>query len=179
MTCVVGVLSGGDVWLGADSLSANSTWAARLRKDPKLFQYGDFLLGFTTSYRMGQILQYEMAWPEYSGGDIFAWCVRDFVPAARKALKAGGFVETTNGKESGGCLLLGGHGRLFAIESDFQVNEAAQGYAAIGGGADIALGALHATRHDGPEFRVISALAVADEFNIGVRGPFLIKRAGA
>ena len=60
MTCIVGWTDGVQMVMGADSLAA-SGWDVRVRRDPKLFRLaqpgGPFaLVGFTSSYRMGQLL---------------------------------------------------------------------------------------------------------------------------
>ena len=55
------------------------------------------------------------------------------------------------------------------------VAEAADGYAAVGCGDRLALGALFATAGTGlkPRRRVLRALAAAERFSAGVRGPFV------
>jgi hypothetical protein len=65
--------------------------------------------------------------------------------------------------------------QLFAVYDDYQVAKAADGFAAVGCGDQIALGALFATAGAGlsPRRRVLSALAAAERFNAGVRGPFV------
>ncbi|KAB2588180.1 hypothetical protein F5983_33655 [Streptomyces arboris] len=50
----------------------------------------------------------------------------------------------------------------------------ADGYAAVGCGDELALGALHATTHLGlaPRARLTAALAAADHHSAGVTGPY-------
>ena len=59
MTCVVGLIEDNTIYLGADSLGSNGHSKSEYRF-PKVFQNGDFLIGYTSSFRMGQMLQYEL-----------------------------------------------------------------------------------------------------------------------
>ena len=69
---------------------------------------------------------------------------------------------------------MGTHGRLFFVSADYQVGEPADPYAAVGCGDGYALGALHATEGGrmAPQRRLDAALAAAERFSNGVRGPF-------
>lgn len=203
MTCVVGYADGGKVWIGADSLSgAEDGWHVEIRRTPKVFGVrlgggapgGETLVvGFTSSWRMGQILQTAeevamLALPDARGGDwtLWRWMVTAFAESARAALKRGGYVQVKDAREDAGEFLAGVRGRLFYVGSDFQVVEPLRQYAAVGAGARVALGALygideaHARAGVGPmppEARVRMALEAAQEFNGGVRGPFTILSA--
>jgi ATP-dependent protease HslVU (ClpYQ) peptidase subunit len=98
-----------------------------------------------------------------------------FIDALRECLKTGGWAAKANDREEGGTFLVGVHGRLFAVYDDYQVGKAADGFAAVGCGDQIALGALYATAGTGlsPRKRVKTALAAAERFSAGVRGPFV------
>jgi hypothetical protein len=97
--------------------------------------------------------------------------------AARTCFREGGFARKKDEQEEGGHFLVGVRGRLFEIESDYQVGESLDGYAAIGSGDDVALGALFATHHLGmsPEQRLTLALEAAQHHITSVRAPFLIE----
>jgi hypothetical protein len=55
MTCIVGIVENGKVYMGGDAAGVNG-YSVRVRKDPKLFKVGEFLFGYTSSFRMGQLL---------------------------------------------------------------------------------------------------------------------------
>lgn len=101
----------------------------------------------------------------------------EWIDAVRECLKEGGYAATNSGKEQGGCFLVGYRGDLFQIDSDYQVGQASVGYAAIGCGDDIALGALHATAGQSAERRVRAALDAAAFHSAGVVGPYVILRS--
>lgn len=178
MTCIVGVVHKRDVWMGGDSAGV-AGWSLTVRSDTKVFETGPFLMGFTTSFRMGQLLRYSLKPPEHPKGmDTLQFMSTLFIDAVRKCLGDGGFLTKDKGAEEGGTFLVGYRGRLFKVDSDFQVGEAADKFAAVGCGADVALGALFATRHLPPQARVSSALQAAERFSAGVRRPFVLHRNG-
>lgn len=172
MTCIVAVVDNDKVWMGGDSAGV-SGMDLMVRKDPKVFRVGEFLMGFTTSFRMGQILMHGFNPPTITG-DLFKYMVNEFVPALRHAFKEGGFLELNANREKGGTFLVGIRGRLFMIESDFQVGETYDGYAAVGCGDQIAHGALFASKELPAKKRVKLALKAAERYSSGVRGPFLV-----
>ncbi|MEZ0074205.1 hypothetical protein [Planotetraspora sp. GP83] len=175
MTAIAAIVQDGRVYMAGDS-AGSCGWDIRLRSDPKVFLNGPYVFGFTSSYRMGQLLHYAFTPPEPPAeGDLHAFMVTNFVDAVRACLKEGGYARKESEQESGGTFLVGVSGRLFEIEDDYQVGESADGFAAVGGGAALALGALHATADLGmePSERLQRALAAAERFNNGVRGPFV------
>lgn len=174
MTAIVGLCEGGKVYIGGDSAGV-ANFAITTRADQKVFRNGDFIMGFTDSFRMGQLLRYIFTPPpRRPDEDVFAFMVNDFVNTARKCLKSGGFTKVENNVETGGNFLVGYEGRLFRVSSDYQVGESACGYDAIGCGDGYALGSLYTSNGD-PRKRVKTALKAAQEFSAGVREPFHIE----
>lgn len=176
MTCIAGVIHNGKVFIGGDSAGVGGM-SLSVRADKKVFQNGEFLFGFTSSFRMGQVLQYSFTPPkQHPDKDTMSFMVTDFVNAVRSAFQAAGVASKNNEVESCGTFLVGYRGRLFSIQDDYQVGEAACGYDAVGCGQDIALGSLYATvdMADG-KARVGRALHAAEAHSAGVRGPFTIQ----
>ena len=172
MTCIVGVVDGARVVIGGDSAGVGGL-SLSVRADAKVFRTGDFVMGFTSSFRMGQLLRYVLVPPKrHADQDPMEFMVRDFVGAVRDCLKAGGFATKKEEAEHGGTFLVGHAGRLFMVDADYQVGEAACCYDAVGCGADLALGALHATVGLSGAARVDLALRAAEAHSAGVRGPF-------
>ncbi len=179
MTCIVGMVEGGKIIMGADSAGIGGYYDLTVRADEKIFINQGMLIGFSTSFRMGQVLRYSFSprtHQHLEGDDLFRFMVTDFVDAARAALKTAGFPRKDNEQEVGGHFLVGIRGRLFKIESDYQVAEAVCGYAAVGCGDSLAIGCLYGTagQHLPGKERIEMALACAEEFSAGVRRPFKI-----
>lgn len=174
MTLIVGIKTKGGVLLAADSLASNGH-TKRERADAKYYAYNKRVaIGYTTSYRFGQIASWHVSpGKPKRDDDEFEWAVKTYIPALRAALKDHGWLKTKDGQEEGGSLLLAVRGRLFSVESDLQISEDDYGYMAVGSGAQVAFGALYATREDvtlTPEARSWIAYLAAKDVIPGVGG---------
>lgn len=161
MTCLAAIIHNDRVYIGGDS-AASVGDAIETRLNRKVFRNGDYVVGFTGSFRVGQLLQYATL-PAVEG-EAMAHIVNAVVPALQKLA----------GKETDE-LLIGVAGRLFKISSDYSVAEYAS-YAAAGQGEPYALGRLHGSL-GAPEQRVVAALAAAEAHCASVRAPFVVEIA--
>lgn len=176
MTCIVGCLSrDGQVHLGGDSAGVGGM-NLHIRSDRKVFKRGPYVIGFTTSFRMGQALAYLGHLPDPAGDDPMRFMVTDFVEAVRKILKEAGFAKIENNQEEGGNFIVGWRGCLFEIYGDFQVSESAAPFVSTGCGYPFAIGAMDAMpstrRVNNPKQFLEDALVVAQRWSAGVRAPF-------
>ena len=183
MTCVVGIADGKTVWMGADSAGATD-WNIRTSLIPKVFKKDGFLIGYTTSFRMGQLLQYSLDTKilaiklgEYD--DPIEFMVDRFVPDIKKLFKDEGFAKIENNVEEGGCFMVGFQGKLFVIHSDYQVQQHADPFESIGCGSEYALGCLYPRSHERHPSEIVRlALITAAYFSNGVQAPFTILSVG-
>lgn len=178
MTCIVAIKHDGKVYIGADSAGVGGL-SIRTRKDPKVHKVGEFIFGFTSSFRMGQLLAYSFSPPPLKENQsVDSYMATDFINAIRACFKDGGIVKTDSGVEECGAFLVGFRGRIFRIDLDFQVGESLLDYESVGCGEDIAMGSLYTTaltRDCIPKDRIILALQAAQEFSAGVRAPFIVE----
>lgn len=174
MTCIVGIEHDGRVSIGGDSAGL-AGWSKTIRADEKVFRVGPYAMGFTTSFRMGQLLRYSLDVPEPDTGDVDRFMATTFVDAVRRTLNEGGYAKTEAGVEQGGVFLVGIHDKLYQIDSDYQFGRSVNGYLAVGCGADLALGSLHTTaQYDiTPADRALHALEAAAALSGGVAAPFV------
>lgn len=182
MTCIVGLIDEGKVYMGGD---AAGTDARRFNQDirvhPKVFKRDKFLIGYTTSFRMGQLLEFKFRPPRYHpDDDVYKYMVLEFAEALRECFTKGGFAKKEKEQELGGTFLVGFNGRLFMLYDDYQIAETKINYMACGCGDNFALGSLYTS--DGvvkdPKKRIEKALEAATEFSAGVKGPFTILKEG-
>lgn len=174
MTCIVALIDDSKIWMGGDSAGVGG-YDLQVRKDEKVFRNGDFLMGFTTSFRMGQLLRYALKPPKcHPDTDVYEFMVTDFIDTVRQCLKDGGYAKKENEVEEGGTFLVGVAGRLFVVDEDYQVGEMRVPFAAVGCGRAYALGSMKATEGQPAKERIRQALEAAEEFSAGVRGPFTI-----
>lgn len=175
MTCIVGFVEGNKVWMGGDSAGVGG-WDLTVRADQKVFRNGPMLFGFTSSFRMGQLLRYALKVPDHDPRvEVEKYMATYFIDAVRECLKLHGFASKTSDVEKGGTFLVGYMGRLFTIYDDYQVGSSADGFDAVGCGNQIARGALYASGHLFGQEKAEMALRAAERCSAGVRGPFHIE----
>lgn len=175
MTCIVGLVKKDTVWIGGDSAGTASNMHQRVRADKKVFIRGEFIFGFCGSFRMGQLLQYTLKLPKHPAGKPdFKYLVNEFIDAVRDCImtenkKAG----SKKDEELYPYFLFGYRGQLYGVQGDYQVSKPEEGFDAVGSGADIAMGAMHAsTKVSDPKKRIIMALEASAKNNAAVRPPF-------
>lgn len=177
MTCIVGLVGADRIYIGADSAGTDSQMGQTIRRDGKLFQNGPYLIGFSGSYRVGQLIQYAGLPEPAQNDDLPRFMVTTFIESVRQILKAGGVAQKKEEVESGGFFLVAIRGRLFNIASDYQVGESADPFDATGSGERSALGAMYAMKDAtlGPTVKITTALEAAERYHAAVRRPFVIR----
>lgn len=180
MTCIVGLIENGVTYIGGDSLGSNG-WTKVKRKDKKVFKLKDTdnaIIGYTSSFRMGQLLMYatDLIDKRDEPNIDHEYIVSKFIPNVIRLFENGGYSRNKNGEKEGGVFLLGYNDKLYMIDSDFQVVESFDNYLACGSGEDFALGSLMTTEGSGltPEERIRKALQAASKFSVGVESPYYI-----
>lgn len=173
MTCIVGIAHEGKVILGADSQAGDYAFNRRVRADRKIFRNGELVFGFTTSFRMGQLLQFGLTPPPINEGQpAYEYAVKSLIPAIRETFRSGGFMRLKDNREEGGQFLVGFRGHLFMVDVDFQVGESVDSFEAVGCGDCYAMGAMHASADRPPLERLEAGLRAAAKFSSGVAEPF-------
>ena len=149
MTCIVGCIHNGKVFLAGDQLGSNGYYKENHEKLTKVFKVGEFLIGYTTSFRMGQILQYSWTPPTiYHGQDEDSYIFNDVVKSLSSVFEANKYGKKDGVEESTGVFLVGWRGRLFTVQSNLSVLEHDH-FAACGCGEDYARGAMYTLSESG------------------------------
>lgn len=178
MTIIIGLEHGGKVYMGGDS-GASDGYVSSVVSAPKVFKNGPFLIGFTTSFRMGQLLQYGDL--EFSSlpdkNNVNRFLTNDFVDRLRQMWTDRGWMgEDEEKREKSGLFLLGFMGCLYRVDLDFQVGRNLQGYDAIGSADQVALGAMYGTRKTSkPDVRIRAVLEACGHVNAHVRPPYYVE----
>ena len=177
MTCIVGIMDKGNVYIGGDSAGVAGL-SISIRADEKVFQNGPFIIGFTSSFRMGQLLRYRLAAPKQTVNQTdMEYMVTDFVDATRLCFMNGGYGTIADKADNeGGTFLVGYNSKLYHIGSDFQVGCPMGQYDAVGCGNDLAKGSLFSSVGKSPEARIELALEAASFHSGGVSPPFTLLR---
>lgn len=174
MTCIVGLVDKDNVYIGGDSAGVAGLHLT-IRADEKVFQNGPFIMGFTSSFRMGQLLRYKFVAPKQTTNQTdMEYMVTDFVDSVRKTFAENGYGTMADKSDNeGGVFLVGYNGKLYHIDSDFQVGIPINQYDAVGCGAETAKGSLFSTVGKKPEARLQLALEASAHFSGGVAPPFV------
>jgi ATP-dependent protease HslVU (ClpYQ) peptidase subunit len=182
MTCIVGITDGKRIVMGADS-AASTTDNPEIYSfaTEKIFTTGEYVVGVCGSYRAGQIVRWEMDWPEppEPGVDIEGFMVREVVKAISQALVANRFKGATEGTRVP-QFMIGLRGRLFTLTGDESVGSLKAPWMAIGSGRHSAYGALHvlAAFELELEDKVRRTLGAAQSQVANVREPFHLLSVG-
>jgi len=169
MTCIVGIEHEGTVYIAGDSAGVDGCGIRTVRADEKVFVVGGIVYGFTTSFRMGQILRYSFVPPQRNDKGDMAYLATDFVQEARRCFKEHGY-------EQGGTFLIGYRGHLYRVDEDYQVGRSVDDFQACGAGYEVALGSLFSSVGEPPIDRCKLALAASAHFVTSVHGPFNIEQ---
>lgn len=175
MTCIVGFVDRyKNIYLGGDSAGVSGL-NITIRKDPKVFKIGKVVMGYTSSFRMGQLLRFKLKIPKQPRQmDDYKYMCTLFIDAVRKCLKDNGYAKVSNNEETIGEFIVGYKGCLYDINDDLQVGMSEENYDVCGCGSSYALGSLATNQDLSPKSRVLKALQVAEKFSGGVRKPFRV-----
>lgn len=173
MTCIIGYSHNGKAYVGADSLGSNG-WTKAQYDTPKLFEVHGMVIGYTTSYRFGQVLQHHLRELLSNQVDPYKKLVEEYIPHIREILTAHGAKTTDKGVDSGGACVIGYKGAVYELQHDFSVLKPSNGIACVGSGAQVAYGAMLALTTKDSEQRILRALEVTSDAVTSVGGDFVV-----
>jgi hypothetical protein len=166
--------------MGGDAASVESRcYYIRQTLEPKVFKNGPYLIGYTSSFRMGHLLQYKADLPAPpKEGDLMKFMSTTFMDYTRDLFKYNGYSKINDNQEEGGTYIVAFQGEIFEIDDDFHAQQWMQPYASVGCGREYALGVCHALYDiESPEDIITKALEAAEMFSTGVTRPFTIMKA--
>ena len=177
MTCVIGMMKNGKIYMGADNIESSDSINIS-RDDDKVFIKDELLIGCTTSFRMINILQYQFDRPVHSPvKTVDEYIHTDWIESVRSLFDKSGFSSNNNNVEEGGNFIIGYRNNLYEIGRDFHVAKLKDNFCCIGCGWYFAYGAMKVLSDNddiSPEEMIIKALTVTEYYNPYVRGPFKI-----
>ncbi len=178
MTCIIGYKTDEGIWIGADSAGSTEYGNQTIRADTKVFRHGPMTMGFCGSYRMGQLLRYNLELSEHPKGmPDHEYMVRWFIEDVRHVLNVGGFTYINKNVEEGGYFLVAYKDGLYSVEADFQVGISTRKWEAMGSGEEVAGGAMAILIENSdldPVTVIKKALKVAADQNAYVAPPFKV-----
>lgn len=176
MTCIIGLIKNKKVYIGGDSAGVGGLDII-IRRDSKVFKTGKFIMGYTSSFRMGQLLRFKLKVKDQTEKqDDFEYMCTTFIDTVRKCLKDNGYTTIDNNVEEIGHFLVGYNNHLYYIGGNLQVGESYESFESVGCGENYAKGAMEVLikSKQSPKTIINKALTIVTKFSAGVRPPFNI-----
>jgi len=173
MSVIVGLKAGKRIYMGCDSAATADDGTRRHIKIRKVMKHagGKYLIGIAGSVRVANLLS-------PSNFDVPKY-IDDFPDAIRAILMEAGSItlaeEDKTQLMNSNVLIAVKNDGLYEILSDFQLNEVASDYSAIGAGAEFAFGCLFGLADSGlkPVDKINKALSAACHFHGFCYPPFI------
>lgn len=176
MTCIVALVDHGSVHMAGDLMGSNG-FTGRVYEKSKVFINDGFIFGYTTSFRMGQLLEYSWnAPPRTERTDDDEYLYRDVVNSFMKLFKDNHYGHKKEHEMETGEFLFGWKGRLFLHQENHSILEI-DNFTSIGSGsyhAEAALATLveYTDWKMDHEFLLSSAISVASGFVTSVSSKY-------
>jgi len=178
MTCIIGCVDKNYMYIAGDSCGSNGH-SYTIRKDDKIFKKGQMLFGYTTSFRMGHLLQWKLKIPKHPlDMSTIEYMNTLFIDEIIKCFTDNSYCKIDSNVKTGGNFLVLYKGRVFDIGNDYQVGENFDGVTTCGCGHIASLAAFKMAKETGYN-RSISyilkkSLAITQSMIEGVQAPFNI-----
>jgi ATP-dependent protease HslVU (ClpYQ) peptidase subunit len=174
MTCIVGYLDSANkrMYIAGDTLGSTTTTKSE-RIDTKVFiKEKKMLMGFTTSYRMGQLLHWKFKLPNHPAKmstDEYMYTL--FIDEVIKLFTENGYAKVESNQNSGGTFIVLYQGKLYCIEEDYQIAKPLEHFTACGCGesyAHAAISAFEMSDNFDLEFKLENSIKIASKYSTGV-----------
>lgn len=158
MTCIIAHTNGTSSFIAGDKLGSNGFTKA-VQTEPKVFEK-EFIklnedgltrtkevmaLGYTTSFRMGQLLNYNLTLPEHVAGETFSqYLVLKVIPIIRQMFKDEWGARDASQDVGGGQFIILHNHTIYEVQEDFSVLQPKTQITAVGSGTYHAIASMSA-----------------------------------
>lgn len=168
MTCIVAIAENGHVYMGGERGNSDSMCIISSTR-PKVFEVGQYLIGYSGSSGIGQAICYNFTPPVLKSNKIDEHMIKEFIPALRSFFKDSE-IDMPDKEEDHADILVGIKGRVYEISTaDFQCIEYNE--VATGSGTPYALGSLYTSKDMPAKSRVHLAIESAITYSPTCQGP--------
>lgn len=141
MTCISALVKDGHVWMAGDLMGSNG-YTGKVYSDSKVFVNGDFIIGYTSSFRMGQLLEFNWVQPpRLEGMEDREYLQISVVESLRSCFQQYGYGIKDGVEDIGGNFLIGYRGCVYEMQHNFSLLKH-EDYVACGSGIDYATSAM-------------------------------------
>jgi len=172
MTCIIAYKENGKSYIAGDRMGSNG-WTKIRSNTPKIFKKDSFLFGYTSTFRMGQILEHELIIPKRKVDQTLEnYVYTDLIYKIRTCFKDNGYgcKPTDAVSEKAGNFIFILEGRIFEVQNDFSVLEHEE-FCSIGSGeahAHAALEVLKSLKRYSPKEKLKKAMSIVAKFVVSV-----------
>ncbi len=175
MTCVIGMVDSGRVYMAADSATATG-WEVLPMAGKKLFRLGDMLIGVAGNHSVGQLVRYVKLSQRPDAVSDEDYLLNTVLVDIRRCLREHGVTKVEdNVEELPSEMLIAYHSRLYKVGIDCALVELASGIQAIGSGREYALGTMLALAKKRPTERLLRSLECAAAMCASVGESFVVE----
>lgn len=134
MTCIVAVKIKNEIAIGGDTLGSNGFNKTHYT-NKKVFSNGEFTIGYTTSFIMGQVLEHLWRPPaRMEGTSTQEYLIVDVIPSIRQCFSNNGINEHKDGLNEGGSFILVFEGDIYEVQPDYSIMKSEQDFVSVGSG---------------------------------------------
>lgn len=171
MTCICALVKDGNVWIAGDRMGSNG-FQGKTYPDSKVFANGDFIFGYTSSFRLGQLLEYNWTQPpRLEGLSDRDYLQLDIVESIRSCFNQYGYGIKDGLEDIGGNFIIGYKGCIYEMQHNYSILRSLD-YIALGSGQSHAEAVLGLLIDDNPDFDPTTvlqkAISVAAKFVFSV-----------
>jgi ATP-dependent protease HslVU (ClpYQ) peptidase subunit len=142
VTCVLGIEHPGGVLLASDSYTGDDQFREAIDRPKWFYRSPTFAIAYAGDFRPAQVIEFCPPFRKQKRGEACRdYLVRVVADGFRRECEARGVKM----KNHDNAYLLAFRGLLYTLQEDFSLVRSNDGYSAIGGGQNFALGALAAT----------------------------------
>lgn len=173
MTCIIGLVEDGRVYMVSDSAASGGNTSRRIAGS-KIAKHGDFLVGASGSTVTLDVISELPSFHVEEGDDIrkLVFLFSNMLREKLKELDLTIDYESATSLPSFSHVIVGVAGRLFTIQHDFSIIEYNEPFASIGSCDEIVLGAISVTPRIEPIQRLTLIMDVCSRYAMGVSGPY-------
>jgi len=148
MTIIAAYEEGNKYWIASDSVGSDGSM--KYEYGNKLISRGDYIIAFSWSYRVADIIKECKGFPQKLSGLKELRIIRDII---KNAILDDGLIgddgnvsrrSTASGHPF--YLVIISPSGIYTIENDYQIHKISTGYAAAGSGQEVATGSLYTSK---------------------------------
>lgn len=176
MTCCGFYINKKNVYAFSDGAAYNGV-TKQYVINPKFFKVGELWFAYTSSFRMADILQYQLDLPKKFPNDSdVEYIKKNVMERIRLVLKDNGFTSINNNKETAGTFLIYYKNKVYTIFDDLQCNLLKKDIYAVGCGEECMTASFLASDKKNIIETLKKCLFITSKISFGVEPPFFIKK---